>query len=148
MRFHSTHSRDSSLRRLSRVNRWLIGASVALTALFAEAAAHAFPGKSAAAATSKHAHARRHTGHPGEGSSSKSTRSLRPPAEAPRATTTSESPPPAESSTSGETAPTEESAPAVGAPPAEESVREPEPESAHESAPVQESPPPVVSGGS
>jgi hypothetical protein len=43
-----THTRDAALRRLDRLNRWLIAGSVALTGVFAEAAASAFPGKSAA----------------------------------------------------------------------------------------------------
>ena len=39
-------TRDAALRRLHRVNRWLIAGSVALTGVFAEAAASAFPGHS------------------------------------------------------------------------------------------------------
>jgi len=128
----------------------MIAASVALTALFAEAAAHAFPGKSTARATSRDGHSstrsRRGAGSAGKGSSDKTTRSLRPPAEAPQAT--SATPHPAESSTSGRAAPTEEPAPPAEAAPAEEAAREPEPQGTYESAPVQESPPPVVSGGS
>ena len=62
MRSHSTHARDSSLRRLSVVNRWLIAASVTLTGVLTDVAAHAFPGKRSSRlhgnerSTSKHSH--------------------------------------------------------------------------------------------
>jgi outer membrane biosynthesis protein TonB len=143
---HNTHARESSLRKLTRINRWLIAASVALTGLFVEAAAHAFPGKSAArsAAAAKHAHAHTHRHHHASHSSTQ-TQSLNPPAEAPRATT--ESSAPAEPTAPQESAPSEE-APHEAAPesaPVEEPAREPEP--APEAAPVEEAPP-VVSGGS
>ncbi len=45
MPIHTTHTRDAALRQLHRINRWLIAGSVVLTGAFAEAAAHAFPGK-------------------------------------------------------------------------------------------------------
>ena len=44
-------SRDAALRRLTRVNRWLIAASVTLTGVLTEVAAQAFPGKTIGAAT-------------------------------------------------------------------------------------------------
>jgi hypothetical protein len=148
MRFHTTHARDSSLRRLSRINRWMIAASVALTGLFTEAAALAFPGKSTSkpASAGKRAHA--HHSHRAHSSTSRSTTAphvLHPPESAPRATVESSAPAEAERSE----APAEEPAPERT--PAEEPAA-PEPEIAHESAPEpapeRESAPPVVSGGS
>jgi hypothetical protein len=148
---HSTDARESSLRKLTRINRWLIAASVALTGLFVEAAAHAFPGKSAArsATATKHARARAHGRHPASHSSTR-PQSLKPPAQAPQATP--ESSAPAERAAPQEPAPSEEArhepAPAQEPAPAE---RAPEPEATHESAPAPapaEEAPPVVSGGS
>ena len=145
---HNTDVRESSLRKLTRINRWLVAASVALTGLFVEAAAHAFPGKSAArtAATAKHAHTLAHrrdrTGH-----SSTHTPSLNPPARPPQPTT--ESSAPTEPATPQESAPSEEAAHEVApeSAPVEERAREPE--AAHESAPAPAGEAPaVVSGGS
>ncbi len=42
---NNTNARESSLRKLTRINRWLIAASVALTGLFVEAAATCVPGQ-------------------------------------------------------------------------------------------------------
>ena len=47
MRLHSTHTRDSSLRKLSVINRWMIAASVTLTGVLTDVAANAFPSKKA-----------------------------------------------------------------------------------------------------
>ncbi len=117
MRLH-THTRDAALRRLDRVNRWLIAGSVTLTAVFAEIAASAFPGKSAAkTSTVKRSSS---SSHRSPSASSSSAESVQPPAQAPQARN---------ESTSTQTAPTQESAPS------------------QESAPAQESAP-VVSGGS
>jgi outer membrane biosynthesis protein TonB len=141
---NNTHARESSLRKLTRINRWLVAASVALTGLFVEAAAHAFPGKSAArtAAAAKHAHTLAHR-HDRTGHSSTHTHSLNPPAQPPQATT--ESSAPAEPAAPQESAPSEEAA--HEAAPIEERAREPE--VTHESAPAPaEEAPPVVSGGS
>ena len=139
---HNTQARESSLRKLTRINRWLVAASVALTGLFVEAAAHAFPGKSAphTAAAAKHAHAHAHRHHHAS-HSPVHTQSLNPPAQAPQATTESSAPaePAApQESTASEAAPHE--APPESAP-VEERAREPEP------APAEEAPA-VVSGGS
>jgi hypothetical protein len=143
MRFHSTHIRDSSLRKLSRINRWLIAGSVALTAIFTEAAAHAFSGKSAVktAAGASHKHARPHAKHrhDGNGHSATAPKSINPPSRAPQATSESAPTPDAPPSE----APAEETAPQSA--PAEAAA--PEPEISHESAPEPE-PAPVVSGGS
>jgi hypothetical protein len=138
---NNTHARESSLRKLTRINRWLVAASVALTGLFVETAAHAFPGKSATrtAAAAKHAHTLAHR-HDRAGHSSTHTQSLNPPAQPPQATTESNAP--------TEPAAPQESAPSEAAPesaPVEEPAREPEP--APEPAPAEEAPP-VVSGGS
>lgn len=146
---NNTHARESSLRKLTRINRWLIAGSVALTGLFVEAAAHAFPGKSAArtAAAAKHAHTHAHH-HQHASHSSTQTHSLNAPAQPPQATT--ESSAPAEPATPQESAPSEETsheaAPAQESAPAEPAL---EPEVTHESAaaPAEEAPP-VVSGGS
>jgi hypothetical protein len=148
MRFHTTHVRDSSLRRLSRINRWMIAASVALTGLFTEAAAHAFPGmstsKPASAGKRTHSH-HSHRAHSSTSRSKTAPKTLHPPESAPQATVQSSAPAEAERSE----APAEEPAPERT--PAEEPAA-PEPEIAHESAPEpapeQESAPPVISGGS
>jgi hypothetical protein len=143
MRSHSTHVRDNSLRRLSRINRWLVAGSVALTGFFAEAAAHAFSGKASTkpkpAAKHDQLHSRRHR-HTSAGQSALSPKALRPPQQAPQATT--------DTAPESEPAPAQESAPAPA--PAQETAPEPEiaDESASEPAPQQESAPPVVSGGS
>jgi hypothetical protein len=148
---HNTHARESSLRKLTRINRWLIAGSVALTGLFVEAAAHAFPGKSSArtAAAAKHAHAHAHAHHHDHTShSSTHTQALNPPAQSPQATT--ESSAPAEPTAPQEPAPSEE-APHEAAPAQESAPVEPapEPQATHESAPAPaEEAPPVVSGGS
>jgi hypothetical protein len=139
MRFHSTQGRDNSLRRLSRINRWLVAGSVALTGFFAEAAAHAFSGEGSTkpkpAAKHDQLHSRRHR-HTPAGQSLSTPKALRPPQQAPQATAT--------------TAPESEQAPAQQSAPAQETA--PEPEIAHENAPEpaprEESAPPVVSGGS
>lgn len=134
MRLHSTHTRDSSLRKLSVINRWLIAASVTLTGVLTDVAAHAFPSKSTHSTTKagKHNSAKAQTSTP--------SHKLNPPAEAPQATT--------ESPASAESAPAEEAVPAEPAP-----EREVTPEAAPEAAPAQEAPveepsAPVVSGGS
>ena len=152
MRFHNSQARDSSLQKLSRINRWLIAASVALTALFAEAAAHAFPGKRA---DNSHVHA----GHTGSAKGrhraaahhrAKAHKSLSPPARAPSA---NESAPPAESGDTSGTTPTTEAAPhGEEAPSATPAPAEAEPQassaSTREAAPAPAAEAPVVSGGS
>ena len=45
MRTHTTHARDAALRKLRRLNRWMIAGSIALTGVLADVAANAFPGK-------------------------------------------------------------------------------------------------------
>jgi outer membrane biosynthesis protein TonB len=155
-------ARDAALRRLSRANRWLVAGSVALTGVFAEVAASAFPGKTVKTT--------------GAGGSSKPAKShvskaaakpIQPPAQAPKARTTpdpsappesptqesapsQESAPAQESAPSQESAPAQESVPAKESAPAEQSapVQETAPAPSQESAPAQESSAPVVSGGS
>ncbi|HEV7527432.1 MAG TPA: hypothetical protein VGO29_00895 [Solirubrobacteraceae bacterium] len=146
MRPHSTHSRDSSLRRLSVVNRWLIAASVTLTGVLTDVAAHAFPSKKSSGSTSKtggspapkHSRAKAHAAKP--------SHKLQPPAEAPKAAPQA---PPAAQQAAPKAAPAEEPPPAREAAP----ERQPAPEPAPEPAPAQEAPreepsAPVVSGGS
>jgi hypothetical protein len=144
MRRHATHERDSSLRRLSRVNRWLLAGSLTLTGVLTDVVAHAFPGSAHASSAGTAAKATRHK-HPSHSSThgSTSTSTLKPPAQAPEASESS-------SEGSGE-APTEPAPEATHeAAPAEEPAREPEPapepEAAPEPAPEAEAP--VVSGGS
>jgi hypothetical protein len=156
MPLHTTHTRDAALRQLHRINRCLIAGSVVLTGVFAEAAAHAFPGRTTkTTSASKVKRSGTHTIAP-----SKTTpHSLQPPAHPPQATTESSSVPdstvppqetPAASPRSApasEPAPAQESAPPHGSAPAQESTP------AREAAPTHESPPaeasaPVVSGGS
>jgi hypothetical protein len=136
MRFHTTHTRDAALNRLSRINRWLIAGSVVLTGALSEVAANAFPGKTIKAGAARKP--KGSTAHPST-STSTTTAPLRPPAQAPESAPTQESAPAQESAPSQEPAPSQESsqsAPAQESPPAQES------------APAQEPSAPVVSGGS
>ena len=102
MSHRPTSTRDAALKRLSHVNRWLVAGSVALTGVFAEVAASAFPGKtvkSAGASAGSHAKAKHRSKAPAA--------SIKPPAQVPQASTTTE-PAPTE-----ESAPPQESAPPV-----------------------------------
>lgn len=144
----STSLRDAALRRLQRSNRWLIAGSVALTAVFAEIAANAFPGKTLKPAGASKAGASHNR------SAKTSTQPVKPPVQAPTATpegqaSAEEPPSSSESAPSQEPAPAQESAPApepsepaAESPPAGEAAPEPAP------APVEQQAPPVVSGGS
>jgi len=156
MRIHTTHTRDAALGQLSRINRWLIGGSVLLTAVFAEVAAHAFPGKTIKSSPASSRSAASHSAGTGSSSSGSSSSPLRPPEQAPGAPANSETQqessaaqPAQESARSGESAPAQESATPRQEPqqsseaPSRES---PAPEASREAAP--ESSPPVVSGGS
>jgi hypothetical protein len=134
MRQFTSHTRDAALRRLSRANRWLIAGSVALTGVFAEVAANAFPGKTV------------HKGSSGARSSSKAT-------SAPSTTTTTPGPvqPPASPPESAPQSGSEETGSAQApqqseAQPSREAA--PSGEAAQQQAPAQESSGPVVSGGS
>jgi hypothetical protein len=147
--------RDAALRKLTRINRWLIAGSFTLTAALSEVAAQAFPGKTiptpSAAKKSSGAPRPRHRSDSSAGSSATSPGSLHPPARAPQAAPQSapapdsaparQSPPAKESSPAQESAPAEKSAPAKEPAPAQEPAPTSEP-------PAQESPAPVVSGGS
>jgi hypothetical protein len=148
MRFHTTHARDSSLRRLGRINRWLLAGSVTLTGVLTEVTAHAFPSKSKASkATSKMNAAKGHLQHKdsSKGSSS-SSKSIHPPAQAPQAAPEpeAEAAPETAHESAAEPAPEREAPPAEEPAPARE--RAPEHEAAPEPAPEAEAP--VVSGGS
>ena len=157
MRSSITNSRDAALRRLARINRWLIAGSVALTAVLSEVAAQAFPGRSTTAAKSKAKPSAHHASQPAGGAST-SAGSLQPPAHAPSAgaEVQPESPSGSQAATppetSHESAPAQEAAPAEqtheSAPAPHESAPAPEPAPARESAPAQEPSAPVVSGGS
>jgi hypothetical protein len=146
MRRHATHERDSSLRRLSRVNRWLLAGSLTLTGVLTEVVAHAFPGTAHASSASTAAKAARHK-HSGHATThhSTSTRTLKPPAHVPEASESS-----SEGSSEAPTEPapeaTHESAPAEEPAPEREAEPAPKPEAAPEPAPEAEAP--VVSGGS
>ncbi len=146
MRRDATHERDSSLRRLSRVNRWLLAGSLTLTGVLTDVVAHAFPGSAHASSSSSVAKATRHK-HVSHTSphGSPSTSTLKPPAEAPEA---SESSSEGSSEAPIEPAPeaTHEAAPAKATPREPEPEPAPEPEAAPEPAPQAEAP--VVSGGS
>jgi hypothetical protein len=156
MRTGAAYTRDAALRKLARINRWLIAGSVALTGVFWEVAAQAFPGKSATAAKARAKAASAHSHHDGDhapGESAKtSSGALQPPSQPPRATTegTPESESAQESAPVGESsqeaAAEPESAPAQQATP-EEAAPAPESSPSQEAAPPQE-PAPVVSGGS
>jgi hypothetical protein len=101
MRFHTTHTRDAALNRLSRINRWLIAGSVVLTGVLSEVAASAFPGKTIKAGSASKS--KGSTAHPSTSTSTTTTAPLRPPAQAPESAPTQESAP------SQEPAPSQES---------------------------------------
>jgi hypothetical protein len=174
----NTEARDAAMRRLTRVNRWLIAGSVTLTGVFAEVAAHAFPGKTiaapSAAKTTPGGQGKDPAGHSSGHSASGSGGLLRPPEAPPQSApatstsgegaTTQESPAGQESAPSAdsqsapsagsESARSQQAAPAQEAPPSQQSTPSREGTSAQESArtqqsaPSQESSAPVVSGGS
>ena len=138
-RRHSAQTRDAALRRLGRANRWLIAGSLALTAVLAEVAAQAFPGKSL------HGTFTRGTTGPsanprGSGTGSANSVELHPPAQAP------ESAPEEESDRSEQPAPPAESSSQEPAGRAQPSEQQPAP--AQQQPQRSESSPPVVSGGS
>jgi len=131
-------ARDSALRRLSRTNRWLIAASVALTAVLAEVAAQAFPGKTIAAARTRQTRPAARAGGRSEGSPG----ALRAPSQAPQAAPEADGEQGAGSAPGQEPAPSQQSAPSQEAAPNQEAVPSQEP------APPAEPSAPVVSGGS
>lgn len=94
------------MRRLSRANRWLLAGSVALTAVFAEVAANAFPGKTIK--TSSPTGSRSRSGRSNSSGSSSTVKSLQAPAQAPQES--------APATPAHESAPVKESAPAQEAP--------------------------------
>jgi hypothetical protein len=148
---HNSDSRNAALRRLGRVNRWLLAGSAALTGAFTAVAASAFPGRAAKAGAVTGAVHRSAVAPRG---SSHASRALEPPAEAPQATTTQEAATAPATTTQAapaqETAPTRESssAPTQEATPAQETpTRETSAAPAQETAPTRESTP-VTSGGS
>jgi hypothetical protein len=143
MRHHTTRARERSLRRLSRINRWLLAGSVTLTGILTEVAAHAFPSKSEATGKASAAKGRAHRKDPSNGSST-SSKSLRPPAQAPQAAPEAQAAPETEGAGESARESATEPAPAREAPPAEESA--PAREAAPKRAPEAEAP--VVSGGS
>jgi hypothetical protein len=149
MRIHTTHTRDAGLRQVRRINRWTIAASIALTGVLWDVAAHAFPGKTIKTSASGKSGSPKHA----NGSSAKAAKPLTQPAAPPRSAEKSaprESPPATEASPSQESqeaAPARESAPSGESAPSHESApAAPAPEAPSEPAP--ESAPPVVSGGS
>lgn len=144
-------SRERALSLLRRSNRVLIAAVVAVTALFTELAAQAFPGKKLAAnsgsGTARH---RASTGEATKGASS--TTPLKPPAEAPREPTTTSATEPPPTTTTTEThaeapAQTSEPAPQTQESRPSETPATPQPTEEHPT-PAPETAPPVVSGGS
>jgi hypothetical protein len=140
MHTHTSHTRDAALRQLHRINRWLVAVSVILTGVFAETAAHAFPGRTTKAASASRA--KRSRVHTRGTSHASTTIPLQPPAQAPQATS--------ESSSSREPAAPAQKAVAPAQEPtlaAQEQTPAAEPTPSHEAAPA-EAPAPVVSGGS
>lgn len=137
---HTGRSRDAALRRLTRVNRWMIAGSALLTGVLTDVAANAFPGHKTTARSAtrigQHPHA------------------LKRPSGPPRSTTTQAAPPPPEPQAQSTPAPAE-SSPA----PAEE-TNTTVPEAAQQAPPEthvetreevpapERSEAPVVSGGS
>ena len=131
-------ARDSALRRLSRTNRWLIAASVALTAVLAEVAAQAFPGKTIAATRTRQTSPGARAGGRSEGSPG----ALRAPSQAPQAA------PEADGEQGTGSAPGQEPAPSQQAAPSQEAAPSGEAAPSQEAAPPVEPSGPVVSGGS
>jgi hypothetical protein len=136
-------ARDWALRRLSRTNRWLIAASVAVTAVLAEVAAQAFPGKTITASRTRQTSA----GAPAGGRSEGSPGALHPPAQAPQAA------PEAGGEQGSGSAPSQESPPGQEPAPGQEGAPSQQAAPSREGAPRESSPPaepsgPVVSGGS
>jgi hypothetical protein len=81
--------RNVALGQLRRINRWLIAASVALTAVLSEAAAHAFPGKTVKASSAGSASKKAPSTAKRSGTRSTTTTSPQPlktPAQAPKST--------------------------------------------------------------
>jgi hypothetical protein len=146
---HTTDTRDTAVRKLQRVNRWLIAGSILLTGVLTDLAANAFPenaakmsahGRAKASTPRAHHHALSRVKTP--------TGSLKPPAQAPEAS--------AEAPSSSAAAPTGESAPSGESVPTQELAPEPESNRPAETAvestpsrePAPEPPEPVISGGS
>ncbi|HEY1449505.1 MAG TPA: hypothetical protein VGF47_01030 [Solirubrobacteraceae bacterium] len=148
MRRHATHDRDNSLRRLSRVNRWLIAGSLTLTGALTEVAAHAFPSSATGSAAPAHAKHKRRRGHNSRPTAhhAPSTSALKPPAHAPEASESSTEPSGEATSEPSAEATHEAAPPAEGSAPAPEAAPEVQtaPEPTHET----EASTPVVSGGS
>jgi outer membrane biosynthesis protein TonB len=138
-------ARDAALQKLSRVNRWAIAGSVALTGVLSEVAAQAFPGKTVHAGAAAKSGSAQTGANNSSGSTATPPRALHPPEQAPQA-----APESAPEQTPSESAPAQESTPSQ---PAQESTpSQPAQEStpaapAQEAAPSQESAP-AVSGGS
>ncbi len=141
---HTRRTRDAALRRLTRVNRWLIAGSALLTGVLTDVAANAFPGHKTTTrrpASRRGPHTRAHA--------------LKPPSAPPRTTTTQAAPPP-ETQTQSTPAPAESSpAPAeethTAAPEPTQQAPAETPTETHEEAPApapERSEAPVVSGGS
>lgn len=151
MRHHATNTRDAALRKLARINRWMIAGSVALTGVLSEVAAQAFPGKAKASSSST---AAKHGATRSSHAAPERPTPLAPPSTAPGTTTEAapetvqEAPRSAEAP--AESAPAPESAQEPSAP--QESAPESAPAPAPESAPAPEPAPqqeaPVISGGS
>ena len=137
-------ARDWALRRLSRTNRWLIAASVALTAVLAEVAAQAFPGKTIAAARTRQTRPAARAGGRSEGSPG----ALRPPTQAPQAAPEADGEEGAGSSPGQEPTPSQQSAPSQEAAPSQEPAPSGEAAPSQQAAPPAEPSGPVVSGGS
>jgi type VI protein secretion system component VasK len=86
---HTTHTRDGALRRLQRTHRWLIAATITLTALLSDVAAHAFAGNETATSSAGAAKATTQGSSSQARSDKTSTQSLETAAQAPRAATQS-----------------------------------------------------------
>jgi hypothetical protein len=150
------HVRDAALRRLSRLNRWLVAASVTLTGALTAIAAHALPGKTVQSPVTKASHSRTGTTSKAAVRTSKApsspqssgASSLHVPAQAPESA--------GEAETAPETEAKSEAAPEVQAEADPETQAEtgiPSQGGGSESSTSQESrsaegSPPVVSGGS
>src|ERR1700730_13132744 len=143
MPVHTAHARDAALRKLKRANRVLLAGSVVLTGVLSDVAANAFGGRTIKSTSGKRASPPLHASS-SSGSSATPSRPLRPPEQAPQATT--EAQPPAASQEPSQPAPSQEAPPSRESTPSQEAPAQ-EAAPPHQ-APSQEPAPPAVSGGS
>jgi hypothetical protein len=139
-----SHARDAALKRMRRINRWLVAGAVIVTGLLTDVAAQAFPGRTITRSAGSPS-----TTRPGRAIPAPTTirhrpaehRALKPPTQAPQA----QNPPQVVEPVAGATPSLGTQTPAAPTP-AAPTPAAPTPAAAAAPAPV--APAPVVSGGS